>query len=200
MYNPLQNTLQLTVTNYYSLQRTVTRCNSPTAVFGTLTPTCNILQHTASRCNTLQHTATHCNTLQHAATRCMQHTATHCNILQHTATHCNTLQHTATHFPVTVSLEPLRQSQSRSGNVSLAFFSQVFEWVTSHTNASSHMNESHHMWERVREYLAFFFSQVQPIADRMAQNLEIISKNFQFRTDSHGICHLLLGTNRKSNR
>jgi len=42
---------------------------------------------------------------------------------------------------------------------------------------------------------------VQPIADRVAQNLEIISKNFQFSTrhqDSHGIYHLLRGTNRKS--
>jgi len=42
---------------------------------------------------------------------------------------------------------------------------------------------------------------VQPIADKVAQHLEIISKNFRLSTrrlDSHGIDNLLLGTNRKS--
>ena len=54
---------------------------------------------------------------------------------------------------------------------------------------------------------------IQPIADRVAQNLEILSKNFQFSTrrtrilmgfmthtsgDSHGMYRLLLGTHRKS--
>ena len=36
---------------------------------------------------------------------------------------------------------------------------------------------------------------LKPIADRVAQNLEIISKNFQFSTRIH---HLFLSTNRKS--
>jgi len=43
---------------------------------------------------------------------------------------------------------------------------------------------------------------VQPIADRVAQNLEIISEKrsivYQAYQNSHGIDHLLLGTNRKS--
>jgi len=57
-------------------------------------------------------------------------------------------------------------------------------------------------------------SQVEPIADRVAQHLENISKTFQFSTrrtrilmgfmsqtrDSHGIHHLVLGTDRKSKR
>jgi len=41
-------------------------------------------------------------------------------------------------------------------------------------------------------------SELQPMADRVAQNLEIISKNFQFSTRRTRIHHLLLGTNRQS--
>jgi len=38
-----------------------------------------------------------------------------------------------------------------------------------------------------------------PIADRLAQHVEIISKNLhQAYQDSHGIYHLVLGTNHKS--
>ena len=47
-------------------------------------------------------------------------------------------------------------------------------------------------------------SHVQPIADRVAQNLEIISKKFQFSTRRTrilmGFSHVLLGTNRKPMR
>jgi len=39
---------------------------------------------------------------------------------------------------------------------------------------------------------------IQPIADRVALNLEIISKNLQFSTKRTWIYHLLLGTNCKS--
>ena len=42
------------------------------------------------------------------------------------------------------------------------------------------------------------FVVVQPIADRVALNLEIVSKKFQFSTKRTRIYHLLLGTNRKS--
>ena len=47
-------------------------------------------------------------------------------------------------------------------------------------------------------------SDLQPIADRVAQNLEIISKNFQFGTRRTrilmGFIIYLIGTNRKSHR
>ena len=39
---------------------------------------------------------------------------------------------------------------------------------------------------------------IQPIADRVALNLEIISKNFQFITKRTRIYHSLLGNNRQS--
>ena len=53
----------------------------------------------------------------------------------------------------------------------------IFEWVMSHTKMSqvTHMNESCRNYESSHIH-------VQPIADRVAQNLEIISKNYQFST------------------
>jgi len=42
-------------------------------------------------------------------------------------------------------------------------------------------------------------ARVQPIADGVAQNLEIISENFQFSTRRTRIHHLFLGTHRESN-
>ena len=59
--------------------------------------------------------------------------------------------------------------------------------ILNHVN-NSHVNNEIHL---------------QPIADRVAQHLEIIAKNFQFSTRCTriimgGIHHLFLGTNRKS--
>ena len=39
---------------------------------------------------------------------------------------------------------------------------------------------------------------IQPVADRVAQHLQIISKNFQFSTGRTRIYHFLLDTNRES--
>jgi len=139
---------------------------------------CNTLQHTATHCNTLQHTATvwhasfvcdltatHCNTLQHTAT--MWHasflcdlTATHCNTLQHTATHCNTLQLCDMHHSCVIWLQH----------------------TATHCNTLQLCDMHHYscvIW-RIRVWPASLAikgsSMLQPIADRVAQNLEIFTK------------------------
>jgi len=53
------------------------------------------------------------------------------------------------------------------------------------------------VWERTKYFLLAGVIEVKPIADRVAQNLKIISKNFQFSTRRTRIYYLLLSTNRK---
>ena len=148
-------------------------------------------QHTATHCNTLRHTATHCNTLQHTATHCntLQHTATHRNAphrnkLQHTATHRNAPQHTATHSSIP-SIP--RGGQTSCGeaplNMQLACRCTIISISTCNSSSSTRTSTCT-IWCCNSSFSSNNPSSrlVQPIADRVAQNLEIISKKIQFST------------------
>ena len=104
----------------------------------------------------------------------LKHTATHCNALQHTATHCNTLQHTATHCT-------------------------ALHHTTTHCNTLQH-TATHCNTEISRLKNCVTIHMIPPIADRVAQHLEIICKNFQFSTRRTSIlmgfiCYLVLIVN-----
>jgi len=82
----------------------------------------------------------------------------------------------------------------------LPWWSGAF-WVMGNEACTYAMTYSYESWVMRHESLRVMNpegSELQPMADRVAQNLEIISKNFQFSTRRTRIHHLWLGTNRQS--
>jgi len=159
----------------------------------------------ATHCNTLPHTATHCNTLQH--------TTPHYTTLQHNHTWCITpcLIHVCTSYMMNIYIHFIHMIRGYFMHIPYIIYCAYMHilhdtyvhMIYSYDSGIYHRYCIYALYSIIRishyrDWSTWNGDMIQPIADRVPQNPENISKNFQLSTRRTRIDRLLLGTTRKS--